>query len=216
MSTRCLIALAVPGGFRSIYCHSDGHPDGVGRLLPDHWSDGGKVKALVDLGDLSVLGQEIGRKHRFDGHDRNPKAKNWCLAYGRDRGEKDTEAGLTETFPELVEVAEDSGAEWLYLWLDECWLFAPVAGVGPSFEDMAVLNDESIRKHDPALTADVLVRDEGSLVLFQPRTEVAREWVEANVDPEAQWFGPWLVVEHRYAGDLIEGMGADGLRVVGE
>lgn len=58
---------------------------------------------------------------------------------------------------------------------------------------------------------DVLVRDCGSLVLFQPLTSTAREWIDENVQEDAQWFGSSLVVEHRFAPYLIEGMVGAGL-----
>jgi hypothetical protein len=59
--------------------------------------------------------------------------------------------------------------------------------------------------------ADVLVRNEGSIFLFTPTTPAAREWISENVQPNTQWFGASLVVEHRYAADLAVGMRADGL-----
>lgn len=50
------------------------------------------------------------------------------------------------------------------------------------------------------------------MVIFQPLSEACRDWIEENVQEDALWFGG-LVVEHRYAGDLIEGMIEAGLEV---
>ena len=61
--------------------------------------------------------------------------------------------------------------------------------------------------------ADVLVRREGSLFLFNPLTERAKAWIDENVDPDATWFGDALVAEHRYAFDLAQGMIDAGLEV---
>jgi len=61
---------------------------------------------------------------------------------------------------------------------------------------------------------DVTVTNEGSIFLFTPHTDTARNWIMENVSDEAQFFGDALVVEHGYAYDLAEGMQADGLRVV--
>jgi hypothetical protein len=58
---------------------------------------------------------------------------------------------------------------------------------------------------------DVLVRNQGSIYLFQPLTPRAKEWIYANVQPNAQWFGASLAVEHRYAADLAAGMREAGL-----
>lgn len=63
---------------------------------------------------------------------------------------------------------------------------------------------------------DVVVTGRGgTVVMFQPITDEAREWVDENVGLEPwQWMGPAFAVEHRFVGDLIEGMEADGLVVV--
>lgn len=57
----------------------------------------------------------------------------------------------------------------------------------------------------------VLVRNEGSIYLFQPLTPRAKEWIAKNVQPDAQWFGNALVVEHRYAAGLAAAMREAGL-----
>ena len=62
------------------------------------------------------------------------------------------------------------------------------------------------------VTPDVLVHNEGTVFLFNPLTAEAKEWVEENVQTEShQWFGTTLVVEHRYALGLAEGMKDAGL-----
>ena len=61
---------------------------------------------------------------------------------------------------------------------------------------------------------DAIVYSGGSVYLVRPLTPAADAWIEKNVQDDAQWFGPSLVVEHRYVADLIAGMKADGLEVV--
>jgi len=58
---------------------------------------------------------------------------------------------------------------------------------------------------------DVLVRNKGSIFLFQPLTLKANIWIAEHVKSDALWFGDALVVEHRYAGDLARAMHDDGL-----
>jgi hypothetical protein len=58
---------------------------------------------------------------------------------------------------------------------------------------------------------DVLVRNEGSIFLFQPLTSRAKRWIAENVQPDTQWFGDALVVEHRYAVELAAAMRHAGL-----
>lgn len=64
-----------------------------------------------------------------------------------------------------------------------------------------------------ASTTDFSVENHGTLFLFRLHTEAAREWVEGRVPEDAQFFGGALVVEHRYAPALAEGMLEDGLAV---
>ena len=62
-----------------------------------------------------------------------------------------------------------------------------------------------------AKIADVLVRNEGSLFLFHPLSDAAKDWIKEHIPDDAQWFGKALVVETRYVGNIVEGMRADGL-----
>jgi hypothetical protein len=86
MATRSTIALEYADlTIDMIYCHWDGYLENNGRLLLEHWTDPFKVRDLMDLGSISALGKEIGTKQNFD--DRSTHNLDWCLAYGRDRGE---------------------------------------------------------------------------------------------------------------------------------
>jgi len=60
---------------------------------------------------------------------------------------------------------------------------------------------------------DVFIENHGSLVLLRPASDLARGWIEDNVNDEAQFFGGALVVEPRYVENVVEGMLADGLDV---
>jgi hypothetical protein len=98
-----------------IYCHFDGYPTGVGATLVEHYTDIDKVNALMKLGDLSVLGEEIGEKQDFN--NRDTQNENWCLAYGRDRGEPNTSV-KTITYDEFV---NDKGVSYVYLFDGDYW-----------------------------------------------------------------------------------------------
>ena len=58
---------------------------------------------------------------------------------------------------------------------------------------------------------DVLVNNVGTLYTFCPLTLRAKEWIDEHVQDDAQWFGHALIVEHRYAWGLAQGMKDDGL-----
>ena len=88
MATRSRIGMEMPNGeVKSIYCHWDGYPEGVGATLKEHYTDPAKVEALIALGDISVLEPLVepdvpGVEHSF-----NKPAPCVTVAYHRDRGE---------------------------------------------------------------------------------------------------------------------------------
>jgi hypothetical protein len=88
MGTRSSIAIKTEDGIKAIYCHWDGYVDHNGKILKEFYNTKDKVNELIALGDLSSLRQEPGEAHDFDrGDDSLGLTDNWCMAYGRDRGE---------------------------------------------------------------------------------------------------------------------------------
>ncbi|MFD1959610.1 hypothetical protein ACFSHP_12135 [Novosphingobium panipatense] len=69
---------------------------------------------------------------------------------------------------------------------------------------------QQVQAHEEA-EKDVSVEDHGSITLFRPRSEVARAWINDNVEAGARWFGDGLIVEPRFVPYLIEGMVEGGL-----
>ncbi len=65
---------------------------------------------------------------------------------------------------------------------------------------------------DRLIRNDVLVVKHGSIFRFVLLTDAARQWVEENVTDEHTMMGNALIVEHRYARDLADGMMKDGLK----
>lgn len=119
MGTSSRIGKLLPDGkVKSITCHYDGYVSGgVGEDLLTHYKDESKIDSLLELGNLSALGKEIGEKQDFyDFPSINP---NWCLAYGRDRGEKRMEP---KTIP-LEEFQSDKNWCYLYLFKEGEWFF---------------------------------------------------------------------------------------------
>jgi hypothetical protein len=120
MGTRSRIAIAnADGTFTSIYCHWDGYPSHHGVILRDHYKDEAKVKELMALGDISVLGKEIGTKHNFDNH---PDGE--CNAFKRDRGEEETDAMTSADFEALCADTQNCGGEYLYVFKGGGWYCA--------------------------------------------------------------------------------------------
>ena len=116
MSTRSSIGVKLPNGnIKAIYCHFDGYPSGVGQTLTEHYTTEEKINALMELGDLSVLGPEIGEKQDFNDHANHNR--DWCLAYGRDRGENRE----VETYSNIKEWVSAMWVNYYYLWNGTNW-----------------------------------------------------------------------------------------------
>ena len=64
-------------------------------------------------------------------------------------------------------------------------------------------------------TADIDVTGGGSIFLLAPQTPAGRDWIDQNIgqDNGFQPYYPTVLVEHRYVGDIVEGMVAGGLEV---
>ena len=61
MSTNCYIATNLPDeSIRFIYCNWSGQPYYGGRILANHYRDQRKINSLMNLGNISVLGERIG------------------------------------------------------------------------------------------------------------------------------------------------------------
>jgi hypothetical protein len=120
MATRSMIACETADDrILAIYCHHDGYLHHNGKILLNHYDTQEKVDQLMALGDLSLLSKEIGEKQDFD----QPTSRDWCLAYGRDRGEVGTEA---QTYLSLTEaVGEFDGCDYFYYFDGEGWLYRP-------------------------------------------------------------------------------------------
>lgn len=107
MSTHSAIIQKTNTGYRGIYCHFDGYIDGVGKCLFEHYQDEDKVSRLIDLGNLSRLGQDETSKYTY--------------AYHRDRGEYYDEESPTEgpTLNSVADKIDHSG--YIYVYKNKKW-----------------------------------------------------------------------------------------------
>lgn len=60
---------------------------------------------------------------------------------------------------------------------------------------------------------DVIVDNEGSIMLFRPQTDAAKTWCAKNLPSDALRWCFSYVVEPRYAQNIVDGMLTDGLEV---
>ena len=118
MSTRSAIGIVnADKTITVIYAHWDGYPEHNGQILVNSYKTEDKVRQLMDLGDLSVLGDEIGSKVDFDSF--TSKDNNQCCAYGRDRGEEGVSALVLNNLAEVWE--QYSWCSYVYLFKNGKW-----------------------------------------------------------------------------------------------
>ena len=100
MSTHAAIITKTENGYAGIYCHNDGYPEHVGRILKEHYTDPKKVAELIALGDISSLGSKLsgGYTHSYSHPD-----DDTVIAYCRDRGEERTKAKTGKTWREVAD-----------------------------------------------------------------------------------------------------------------
>ena len=116
MATRSTIALEYADGtVDRVYCHWDGYLDHNGRILLEHYTDPFKLQLMMDLGDMSTLGPDVGEQHNFDcPHtygtpayvEWSDKMREVCTFYGRDRGESGTGAQRYKNFADYRKNAQ--------------------------------------------------------------------------------------------------------------
>ncbi len=107
MATRGTIALEfADGSVGMVYSHWDNHPSHNGKILLEHYQDPFKVRELIDGGNISSLGAEIGVQHPFD-----EAAGNMTTFYGRDRGDFGQAAGYFTDFAHY-ELGGEIGDQW--------------------------------------------------------------------------------------------------------
>ena len=99
MATRSTIAIERQDGtIAMVYCHWDGYLENNGRILYQHYSDPAKLERLIEHGDISSLGEDIGEKHDFD-----MRTEGWTTFYRRDREERFVNKVTFENFDDYLD-----------------------------------------------------------------------------------------------------------------
>ena len=127
MSTRSTVgAVQRDGRIKAIYVHFDGYPAGVGHKLKTFYNTAEKVGELLNLGDLSILGESIGEKH-------NPASPEpgYCLAYGRDFGQRNSSASHFPSISKWIPFYSD--AQFAYLFNGGVWEIVSAHSKTPEF-----------------------------------------------------------------------------------
>ena len=122
MATRSYIGIMDKDGVGAhvIYCHWDGYPEWVGMVLKKFYDTEEKARALLELGDLSSLGETL----------------ETTESYARDRGEEPSPARYCANKEQLFGAARGCWAEYVYLFNPEL----------ARWECMATIRDEGFRE----------------------------------------------------------------------
>jgi len=129
MGTPCAIGMKQPdGSVRAIRCNYDGYVADAGVILAGWYTEVAKVEALLALGELSQLAEEL----------------DSCIAYHRDRHEPMRPAKRFDSVEEYRRVGKgEMSADYLYLYDSGCW---SVYGLyhEPEWVHVKVKKDEKI------------------------------------------------------------------------
>lgn len=115
MSTRSMIGYkAKDGKVRAIYCHWDGYPENNGRILINHYTEKAEIDRLLDLGDLSVLGEmPLSDPNGWAKEGPSKPLGSYCIDYNS-RGEE-TKARTFQTAQEAITSYADAWCEYFYI-----------------------------------------------------------------------------------------------------
>jgi len=147
------------GTVSSIYCHWDGYPEHHGKILVSHYTSREKVKALIDLGSISILAQEVeppsiaydvdsGKGERMlkrfgvmGAHSFDNPIPGVTVAYHRDRGEEYIEPRINKSLEDYF-LADNEEYGYLFT-LEGEWLVKPCYGESPERPVNEVLAEET-------------------------------------------------------------------------
>ncbi|HEX8218021.1 MAG TPA: hypothetical protein VF914_02280 [Chloroflexia bacterium] len=129
MGTRATIGvLNEDNSVEAIYLYWDGYPEWAGKRLVEYWSRFSKIRELFKLGDLRVIGKEIGAAHNSNDPAVLDQYPDWCrfmlrdkYAWQEDPDDEPHDAELFSSVEEFLEAGEASYALFAYLFKSGEW-----------------------------------------------------------------------------------------------
>ncbi len=121
MATRSAIGIKnKKGEIKAVYCHWDGYPDWVGRVLVENYDTAGKIEELLALGDISSLGQRV-KPNENEVHTYDRPVEDVTIAYHRDRNDELIPADTSQNIEEFIAKFKDCWCEYFYVFEDGEW-----------------------------------------------------------------------------------------------
>jgi hypothetical protein len=118
MSTHCGIAIKTGDGYDTIYCHHDGYPEYMWKMLTENYNSGILARDLVSMGDASSISAQIAPSP-YSGHSFDTPEKGICVFYHRDRGEDWSDVAPANFVKQSILRSFD----YAYIWEDGRWHF---------------------------------------------------------------------------------------------
>jgi hypothetical protein len=83
-----------------------------------------------------------------------------------------------------------------------------------TLEQIVANNAKVQAAYDASTGTDFAVENHGTIILLQPLTRAASEWVEENLSADRLHYAGAVVIEPRYLTDIVDGIRADGLEIL--
>lgn len=122
MSTRSYIGIA-DDDIRFIYCHFDGYPCGVGKILLHHYESKEKVEELISLGAISYLAKYVAPVNENSTHSFDDPDDDVTVAYHRDRGEERNSPNTAHSKIAFHRAANKCCVDYCYLFENGAWYY---------------------------------------------------------------------------------------------
>lgn len=103
----------------AIFCNWDGDLAHVGKILLNNYYNEEQIDALLELGNLTDLGETIGGKVDFYKFCQADGEKSQCLAFERDRGEH---SQPKKRFNSRDAYERYANQDYNYLFEKNCWI----------------------------------------------------------------------------------------------
>ena len=130
--------------YKAIFCQFDGYLSQVGKILAEHYDTTEKVDALLSLGGIQSLGEQIGPAPEGL---KNREDEKYTVAFKRDL---DDDSWNTEemTLDELI----DNDIDECYVYIfggDERWIYSGFSDLEDGFRDVKRALQFLVSEEDP-------------------------------------------------------------------
>lgn len=111
-ATSQIIVRLQDGSYRGVYCHFDGYPSDVGKVLLEHYNSQELAELVTSMGAMSSLAASM---EYPVGHSYSNPTEGYSVLYHRDRGDQFTVAE-SPTLQGCVDAQPYGETQFYYVW----------------------------------------------------------------------------------------------------